>query len=821
MQVTKFDTGVIRSELNDIHIFSRIWIAAQKSPDELPPFEEVALGSLGQAAQRTALFGGGEDGRWKAMRVGRSIAAWLNMKNGDHLEDSCDIAGETVLACLRDAVERRRPVLATLPVVTDDLVETLEVLALPLSTRWSMSLALLFAQARPHRMNIANVLLSVSEEGFLAFAPLRLEGGSLLDFQVVSANPAAGALLGRQCHDLKGQRATNLLRAFAQGPLVLEKLRASMNLSRPTRLEVRLERSDEFIDLQIGIAPSGDILAVTLTDVRDIKAREASFRLLFESNPLPLLIFDPDVLTIEQANQSAARIYTIGSESLVGLPLTSVWPEATPDLVRELISGASNEKPFAHYNLQDRRIDAFVYARDLSTKDKNACLLAIVDVTARLQAEAHISFLAQHDTLTGLHNRFTFRKSLEAELARKTANGMLAVICLDLDHFKDVNDTLGHPVGDKLLREVAGRLKDCMREGDVVARLGGDEFAILPLTIASRDDVETVCARLVRTIEEPYFLDDHEIALGVSVGVALAPQNSNDPDTLMKYSDMALYQAKSDGRGAYRFFESAMERKLHARRSLEQDLRHAIGEEELRLHFQPLLRIRDKRLTGFEALVRWARPGHGLVRPMDFIPLAEATGLIVPIGDWILRVACHEAARWPNDLSVSVNVSPAQFRTKRLVPSVIRALAASGLSPSRLELEITETVLLSVADTNVQILHELRSLGVRIAMDDFGTGYSSLSYLRKFPFDKIKIDRSFISELPNNVECLAIVRAVLGLGKSLGVTTTAEGVETQEQLSVLQAEGCTEAQGYLLSKPIAAEDLPALLCALDSRVRAA
>ena len=820
MQTTKFDTGVIRSELNDIHTFSRIWIAAQKSPDELPPFEEVALGSLGQAAPRTALFGL-VAGRWKAMRIGRSVATWLKTRNGDHLEDTRDIAGETALACLREAYERRRPVLATLPIVTDDLVETLEVLALPLSTRWTMSLALLFAQPRRTRTNIAKVLLSASEEGFLAFAPLRLEGCSPLDFQVVSANAAASALLGRRDHDLRGQRATKLLQDFAQGPLVLERLRASMIASRPARLEVRFERGNEFAELQIGIAPSGDILAVSLTDVRDIKAREASFRLLFESNPLPLLIFDPDSLIIDQANESAARIYATETESLVGLHLTTVWPDATPDLVHELIAGAPIEKPFVHCNLQDSRIDAFVYARKLSTKDKSSCLLAIVDVTARLQAEAHISFLAKHDTLTGLHNRLTFRDSLEAELARKTANGMLPVICLDLDHFKDVNDTLGHPVGDKLLREVAARLKDCVRDGDVVARLGGDEFAILPLTIARREDIEIVCARLVRTIEQPFFLDDHEIAISVSVGVALAPHNSSDSDTLIKYADMALYQAKADGRGAYRFFESAMERELHVRRSMEQDMRHAIGVEEFRLYFQPLLRIGDRRLTGFEALLRWERPGHGLVRPGDFIPLAEATGLIAPIGDWVLREACNEAVRWPDDLSVSVNVSPSQFRTRRLVPSVIRALAASGLSPSRLELEITETVLLSVAETNLQTLHELRSLGVRIAMDDFGTGYSSLSYLRKFPFDKIKIDRSFVRELPSNAECLAIVRAVLGLGKSLGITTTAEGVETQEQLSVLQAEGCTEAQGYLFSKPVAAAELSSLLSTLDGQPRAA
>jgi diguanylate cyclase (GGDEF)-like protein len=441
------------------------------------------------------------------------------------------------------------------------------------------------------------------------------------------------------------------------------------------------------------------------------------------------------------------------------------------------------------------------------------------DITEWQQVQEQISHMARHDALTNLPNRTLFREQLEKALRLAKRSDQLAVFCLDLDHFKEINDTLGHPVGDALLKEVARRLGECVTEHDTVARLGGDEFAVVQFcSDCDPSAVALLASHIVEKIGEPYDIGGHQLVVGVSIGISLAPEDGKNPDELLKKADLALYRAKADGRGTYRFFETGMDARAQARRSLELDLRAALQRHEFEVYYQPIRDVASDEVVAFEALVRWNHSLRGLISPVNFIPLAEETGLIVRLGDWVLRQACMDAAGWPQDVDVAVNLSPVQFKNPNLVSSVKAALAASGLAPNRLELEITESVLLQNSETTLAVLHELRAFGVRISLDDFGTGYSSLSYLRSFPFDKIKIDRSFVSELATRDDSMAIVRAVTGLGKSLGIVTTAEGVETEAQFELLRREGCTQAQGYLFSQPRPAAEVNAMLSRPRARI---
>lgn len=440
------------------------------------------------------------------------------------------------------------------------------------------------------------------------------------------------------------------------------------------------------------------------------------------------------------------------------------------------------------------------------------------DITERRRVDAKIAHMARHDALTGLPNRVFFREQIEQAIDRGESP---AVLCLDLDRFKRVNDSLGHPTGDALLRAVTERLQSCVRATDTIARLGGDEFAIIQVGARQPNDATVLATRLINALGQSFEIDGHEINVGTSIGIAVAPTDGNEPNQLLRNADLALYRAKADGGGTYHFFRPEMDAQMRARLALELDLRKALVAGEFEVYYQPLVDSRTNEVAGFEALVRWNHPERGLVLPVEFIPLAEEIGLIVPLGEWVLREACVQATKWPGKLSVSVNLSPAQFRNRTLVLSVISALGSSGLPANRMELEITETVLLQDSAATLETLHQLRELGVRISMDDFGTGYSSLSYLRSFPFDKIKIDRSFVGELGKSSDGLAIIRAITGLGISLGMTTTAEGVETAEQLDLLRAEGCSQVQGFLYSPARPAKEIPALLQKLGLRVRAA
>jgi diguanylate cyclase (GGDEF)-like protein/PAS domain S-box-containing protein len=436
----------------------------------------------------------------------------------------------------------------------------------------------------------------------------------------------------------------------------------------------------------------------------------------------------------------------------------------------------------------------------------------IEDITDWEEAQAQIAHMARHDALTNLPNRTLFREELEQALVRTARNEQVAVLCIDLDHFKDVNDSLGHPVGDDLLKEVAVRLSDCVRKSDTVARLGGDEFAIVQTGSELQvSHAAALASRLVEVMAAPYDIQGQQIVIGASVGVSVAPNDGTDPDQLLRNADMALYLAKADGRGAYRFFEPGMDARAQARRIMMIDLRAALVRDEFEVYYQSIYDLETDRIICFEALVRWNHPLRGMVMPQSFIALAEESGLIIPIGGWVLQKACQDAAGWPKHVSVAVNLSPAQFKSPNLVSSIIASVTAAGLEPRRLEIEITESVLLQDSEATLVALHQLREFGVHISMDDFGTGYSSLSYLRSFPFDKIKIDQSFVHELAARGDSLAIVRAVTGLGKSLGIATTAEGVETKEQLALLRTEGCTQVQGFLLSQPQPASEVDKML----------
>jgi diguanylate cyclase (GGDEF)-like protein/PAS domain S-box-containing protein len=561
----------------------------------------------------------------------------------------------------------------------------------------------------------------------------------------------------------------------------------------------------------VGVDVSDEILAVTLTDVRDLKQRELLFRSLFNENPVPMYVRDRSLPDFLDVNEAALRLYGYRREEFMARNLREIRADGEAETASD--GGSEVRQTISrHRTAEGQVLDVIEYASEIMVGNRPATLSTIVDITERKRAEAHVTFLAHHDPLTGVYNRTVFTRELEAAAGALARGGPgFAAILIDLDDFKAVNDTFGHSVGDALLVEVTSRFRKAVGESDVIARLGGDEFAILLPAAESSAQVETLARRILQELAAIREIDGVQLSVGASIGCALAPRDATGTDELLKCADLALYRAKHAGKGAVSFYEQGMNRQHRERRALEAELRSARIEEEFEVHYQPIVEVASGRLRGFEALIRWRNPRRGMISPAEFIPIAEETALVDELGRWVLMEACRLAASWPDDLVVAVNVSPVQFRKGDLAETVDLALAASGLRPERLEIEITESVLLADTSANLATLSRLRARGIRIALDDFGTGYSSLSYLRQFPFSRLKIDRSFVREIDRSPESLAIIRAIIGLGKSLGIDTTAEGVETASQLETLRAERCGELQGFLFSPPVPQRDVRSLI----------
>ncbi|MCW8088233.1 putative bifunctional diguanylate cyclase/phosphodiesterase [Sabulicella glaciei] len=514
-------------------------------------------------------------------------------------------------------------------------------------------------------------------------------------------------------------------------------------------------------------------------------------------------------------NENTRRI--LGARDLpTGSNLWEVYPEEADGIfARRYRQALADQKPVS-FEEHLSALDVWLEVQACPTPEGLSIFFR--DITERRRAErerllAHerMAHMARHDALTGLPNRTFFRERVEHVMSQRSEATRHALLCLDLDGFKGVNDTLGHPAGDALLRAAAERLQTCVRGSDLVARFAGDEFVILQTEIAGPADAEVLARRILDALSAPFVMDAKTVSIGTSIGIAVAPDHGRAADDLLRVADSALSRAKKEGRGTHRLFTPGMDTHLQERHVIRQALHGALERGELELHFQPLVALATGRLTAFEALLRWHHPRRGLISPAHFVPIAEETGVIVPIGEWALQEACRTAATWPDPISVAVNLSPAQFRSRTLLAAVRRALGASGLEAERLQLEITESVLLLEDSLNLRTLEELRRLGVRLAMDDFGTGYSSLSYLRSFPFDKIKLDQSFVRDLPNSADCQAIVRAVAGLASGLRIAAAAEGIETEEQFAALRAKGFDEGQGHLFGAAVRGSEVPLVI----------
>lgn len=557
-------------------------------------------------------------------------------------------------------------------------------------------------------------------------------------------------------------------------------------------------------------------LAVHIEQLADAREREAvqaqvaiqykQFNNAMDNIMQGLAMYDRNNALIA-CNRRYAEIYGLPAE-LTGPGITRAQILAyRGDHGFGRVSGEARKEPDGSILTINEMSDGRIIAQRKKKLADGGWVSTHEDITVRRRAEEKVKEMASSDALTGLANRFAFKQRLEQCLAEaRRRAGKFAVLYLDLDQFKAVNDTLGHPVGDKLLQKVTARIKAAARESDTVARLGGDEFAIIQRVSLVPRDAMRLAERLIASVSESYAIDGNRIEIGASIGISLAPDDSVDSDELIRNADMALYHSKVN-RGSYSFFKPAMDEQVRSRRKMESDLRTALAEEQFELHFQPVVSVADRQVKSFEALLRWKHPERGDVPPSEFVPMAEENGLIVPIGEWVLRRACREAAKWPEHIKVAVNVSVVQFKSPGILQSISEAITDAGIEGSRLIVEVTESVMIKDAEQAISTLHSIRDMGSAIAMDDFGTGYSSLSYLRRFPFDKIKIDKSFISELGQREDSAAIVRAAIGLAKALGMEAVAEGIETEDQLVRVAVEGCSEAQGYLISRPMPASEV--------------
>ncbi|MDH7795986.1 MULTISPECIES: EAL domain-containing protein [unclassified Beijerinckia] len=803
---------VFPDTLGDVSTLRRKWFAALHPGEPLPAYEEVVLGSMGRLANHMVLLqGSGET--LTILRTGRALRQWLGQDAWDtRVSQLAPEYGAVLSEAAANALTSSRPYATSTYHVTNGIVCTFDIYAMPVACRWGPPLISAYVSKRGEGYSLVDTIFRATDDGFLALAACRDANNATVDFRIVDLNQGASFLLQCSTQALRWCKLSEGKHDLAS-PVVLQRLSAVIESGAPDRFEVV---SSNGTYIRISVAPIGDLLSATLTDVTDLKRREQSFRLLFENNPMPMWVFDEETFEFLNINDAAITHYGYSREQFLCMKIGDIWPNDARDgylkALQDVQDNYQSRRSWRHIRADGSDIEVLTFGRAVDFGGRGAFLVSIIDVTERRKAEARISYMAHHDALTDLPNRVMLQQRLQQTLEQcARLDRKAAVLCIDLDMFKNVNDSFGHPVGDRLLQQVAQRLKASLGIGDLAARFGGDEFALVLDPVMGPAEAGDRASRLIETLSVPYDIEGREVTIGASLGIAIAPLDGDTSDTLLRNADMALYRAKADGGGAHRFFEMEMDRQAQARRALEVDLRLAMASGELELHYQPLVNLAADRITSFEALLRWPHAERGMVSPEEFIPVAEDIGLIVPIGEWVLRTACADAATWPSDVKVAVNLSPAQFKSRNLVPAVMSALAHSGLSADRLEIEITESVLLAETDTNLQTLHQLRGLGVRISMDDFGTGYSSLSYLRSFPFDKIKIDRSFIRDLPGRADCIAIVRAISGMAQSLSIATTAEGVETREQLDQLRMEGCTEVQGFLFSPARPASSLGELL----------
>jgi len=802
--------------IGDLTVLRRKWQAGVLPGHELPGYEEVMLGSLGRLADHIALLKVDGD-VLEVSRTGRYVQSWIGDDRWNiplaALPPDCASALAQAAA---GALKNRQPHQGVANCVRDGIVQKYDLLALPTASRWGGTLIGVYVNEQGTRYNLLDAIFASTDDGILSLAAMRDSDHRPIDFQIVHLNDGASRLLGRSATALQWshlREGTHLLCAREVIDWLLQVVGGG------DREELEIDSGDR--NLSLSATAFEDMLSLTISDVTSLKRREASFRLLFDNNPMPMWVFDPRTTEFLNVNDAAVKHYGYSRKAFLGMKLPEIWPVDERDAHLRALQQAGDDylsdRNWRHLKADGSEIEILAYGRRVAFDNRDGFLVAIVDVTERRKAEARIAHMAHHDGLTNLPNRSFYQERLQHALEARPDECHVAVLCVDLDLFKNVNDSFGHPVGDRLLQLVAERLRLDVRGANMVARLGGDEFAIVLASVASPNEASDFAAKIIERLSVPYDIDGREVVIGASIGIALAPGDGDNGEDLLRNADMALYRAKESGGGVHHFFEKEMDRQAQKRRDMEIDLRHAFAKGQFELYYQPLVAVAQDRIAGFEALLRWRHPERGMISPADFIPVAEDIGLIVGLGEWVLRQACAEAANWPSEVKIAVNLSPVQFRSRNLVQAVIGALAQSGLSPHRLELEITESVFLAETEANLATLHQMRDLGVRISMDDFGTGYSSLSYLRSFPFDKIKIDRSFVQDLAQRPDCLAIVRAIAGLGRSLNITTTAEGVETQAQLEWLREEGCNEVQGFLFSPARPAAEIAALIARFGDR----
>ncbi len=540
----------------------------------------------------------------------------------------------------------------------------------------------------------------------------------------------------------------------------------------------------------------------------EAKLQEASFKLLFDHNPVPMWVFDCETMQFLKVNDAAIHHYGYTRDWFLEHTVFDIRPPEYHRMLRDWLRkpdrSRRGEKEWYHLTADGRRITVEIYASLVELDGRMCELVAAIDVTERRQQEARITELAYQDPLTGLPNRRLLKANLSS-LTEDLSCPSVAVMLLDLDHFKNINDTFGHQVGDELIVAVAARLRSCLRQEDILARLGGDEFAVILSDLRDEDEADATARRLIACVREPFQCSGHTLLIGASIGITFPLKDGTDADTLLRNADLAMYQAKTEGRNKCRAFSPSLHLRMIARHELERDLRKAVEHGELELYYQPVVCLAGRKLQGYEALLRWNHARRGLISPAEFLPIAEETGLILGISDWVFQTACRQAMTWSEDMTIAVNSSAAHFNAGTVVGSITDALRDSGLSPARLELEITETLMIESTTRNLEQLNSIKELGVSLALDDFGTGYSSLSYLQMLPVSKLKIDRTFVANHRNTQKSTEILKASVALGRALDIVTLAEGIESEEQARYLEMIGCIQGQGYYFGRPQPAE----------------